>query len=373
MAVPGETECQPVMACGEGLWGNIIVDATTIYVDAAYAGGANDGSSSQPFTTIADAVDAASPGALIAVAAGTYAEDVAIQKPVRLWGVCPDQAILTGGGGEVGAITLGPGATGAEVHGFSVAADNPTAVFVSGAEDVTLAHLWLHDGTGRGLTIESSLGATSVRAERVLVERAHVVGVGVVGADASFHEVVLRDILPRQSDQTNGIGMSIEIHPDTTAAEVAITTSVVERSHDAGILVFGSKASIEQTVVRDISPQPSDLQGGQGIGLQIDPASQAQPQLTATHVLVEAPMPSASLPPAPRPTWRRSSCGTSRPLRSTKRMAEASTSSPISEPGSRRRSPWSTRSSSVATTSGSWPAIRRWNWRASSCARSRRA
>ena len=67
MAVPGETTCRPVMPCAVGRWGDIAVDATTEYVDGAYTGGASDGSESQPWTSIGDAVAAAAPSGLIAI------------------------------------------------------------------------------------------------------------------------------------------------------------------------------------------------------------------------------------------------------------------------------------------------------------------
>src|SRR5262245_39564790 len=73
MAVPGESICHAVMECGAGTWGDIPVDATTVYVDASYPGLDSDGSSQRPFTTISDAVDAAASGALIAVESGSYA------------------------------------------------------------------------------------------------------------------------------------------------------------------------------------------------------------------------------------------------------------------------------------------------------------
>src|SRR5262245_50775857 len=78
MAVPVESACHSVMECGAGKWGDIPIDATTVYVDAFYPGLDSDGSSDKPFTTISDAVAAAASGALIAVAAGSYVEDVEV-------------------------------------------------------------------------------------------------------------------------------------------------------------------------------------------------------------------------------------------------------------------------------------------------------
>ena len=133
MAVPGEATCHPVMECGSGAWGNIPVDASTVYVDAAYAGGISNGSDTQPFTAIADAIAAAPDGALIAVAAGTYDEVVVFNKPLRLWGVCPEQGRGHGqegsafGAASLTAVYLGGAASGSELHGVAVTGDKPTA------------------------------------------------------------------------------------------------------------------------------------------------------------------------------------------------------------------------------------------------------
>src|SRR5262245_45900115 len=84
LAVPGDTECRELVSCGAAPWGDIPIDANTEYVDASYAGTDSDGSANKPWTTISDAVAAASSGAIVAIAAGSYVEDVQlIGKPVR--------------------------------------------------------------------------------------------------------------------------------------------------------------------------------------------------------------------------------------------------------------------------------------------------
>ena len=62
-----------------------VVPGCTTFVDAATKGG--DGSAQKPFATIAAAIDAAEPGAVICVAEGTYAETLkAGEKPFTLAG-----------------------------------------------------------------------------------------------------------------------------------------------------------------------------------------------------------------------------------------------------------------------------------------------
>src|SRR5262249_46228686 len=117
-ALPGETACHPLVDCGQGDFGDVPVDVGTQRVNAAYAGGNSDGSAARPWTTIADEIAAASPGAIVAIAAGTYAEDVVVgSKAVRLWGRCPEM-VEVAGSGNIAAIRIQ--ADGAEVRGLAV-------------------------------------------------------------------------------------------------------------------------------------------------------------------------------------------------------------------------------------------------------------
>src|SRR5579859_5699714 len=94
MAVPGETMCREVAPCGAGAWGDIPVESNTQFVDASFTG-TSDGSMKAPWRTIQQGIDAAASGAIVALAAGSYAENVTFRgalgsgKPVRLWGKCP--------------------------------------------------------------------------------------------------------------------------------------------------------------------------------------------------------------------------------------------------------------------------------------------
>lgn len=83
MAIPGDTECHEVAPCGSDTWGDIPVEANTQFVDQAYSGGNSNGTQADPWITIQEAVDAAAPGAIVAVAAGSYEQDVWIQSFCR--------------------------------------------------------------------------------------------------------------------------------------------------------------------------------------------------------------------------------------------------------------------------------------------------
>ncbi|MBI4703320.1 MAG: DUF1565 domain-containing protein, partial [Deltaproteobacteria bacterium] len=121
MAVPGEASCRPVMPCPPGKWGELPVDEATEHVDGSYAGGDSDGSAAKPWTTIGEAVKAAAPGALVAVAAGTYTEDVLIKgKAVRLWGVCSEKVTIAGTEAEFAAVYIWKGASGSGLGALAV-------------------------------------------------------------------------------------------------------------------------------------------------------------------------------------------------------------------------------------------------------------
>lgn len=117
MAIPGETSCREVADCGAEPWAGIPAEPDTHYVDAAYSGASSDGTVARPWTSIQAAIAAAPPGGSIAIAAGSYVEDLSIRlKPVRLWGRCPGMVEVVSTGGALSAIMIEEGADRSEVH-----------------------------------------------------------------------------------------------------------------------------------------------------------------------------------------------------------------------------------------------------------------
>ncbi len=99
--IPDGTTCVPE-ACGTGTWGNLETADDTVYVDVtANAGG--DGSKDAPFASIQDGLDAQGRDGMVAVAAGTYVENLELTKDhsgIHLAGRCRDLVVVDGSGGS---------------------------------------------------------------------------------------------------------------------------------------------------------------------------------------------------------------------------------------------------------------------------------
>ncbi|RLB59493.1 MAG: hypothetical protein DRI90_15325 [Deltaproteobacteria bacterium] len=310
MAVPGEDSCRDVMECGSGTWGDLPVDGTTQYVDGSYAGGDGDGSEAKPWPTVGQAVAAAAPGALIAVAAGSYSEDVLIQhKPVRLWGRCPEQVAIEATGQSVGpcpptALCILDGADGTEVGGIAIRGAG-IGILLSGSENVLVDRVRLHDNATRGIDAENTLGPTSMDLRGSLIEQNREAGLLVLGAYAVVDASVVRANLPRAADMETGRGLNIQSDCASVPAgaecnlgarsNVTLTRSLIEQNHDMGIYVLDSDVTMDASVVRATLPQVVDQEYGLGVllrpqwsetpnGLQCDPATRSTAVVTRSLI-----------------------------------------------------------------------------------------
>jgi hypothetical protein len=264
MALPGETACREIMPCGRGRWGDVVEDADTQFVDGAFEG-ASDGSAAAPWRTIQEGVDAAAPGATVAVASGVYEEDVVIEdKAVRVHGRCPAMVEVQG---VARAFLVGAGASKTELSGLSCTGE--IGVSVSGSHDVWLDRMHVHDTTVRGVNIVDLLGPTSALVTGSLIEDCATVGAFLGGAHVRVERSVIRDAVPDAVGDAHGIEVQLDVET-MVPATVEIRECLLERNVEAGIAVFGSKATVESTVVRGTVANVATQEGGFGIAAWTD-------------------------------------------------------------------------------------------------------
>jgi hypothetical protein len=269
MAVPGETTCHEVSPCASGKWGDIPIDGATQHVDANYAGTDSDGSAQRPWRLISDAVNAAEPSAIIALAAGTYAGIRLNDKPVRLWGVCP--ALVTvattvagapsvdvradGDGSEIRSLALGGAG-----YGFAAA----------GVQNVLVERVWVRDTASAGVLVDNGFGPTAITLRGCLVEHAAFAGVALQGATAVVESSVVRDTVTSATGDGRGVSA---VHRYGSRANLTVTKSLVERNTDSGIYVWSSDATVEATLVRDTRAIGPDAGFGIAAGASDDQRS----------------------------------------------------------------------------------------------------
>lgn len=344
MAIPGEVACREVAPCGDGPWGDIPLEPDAQHVDATYRG-TGSGTIDQPWTTIQQAVDAAPPGGMVAVAAGSYGDVIIQNKAVRIWGRCPQMVDIRDTNDDFGVVIVG--SDGAELHTLAVSFGGGALVGVSGSLDVVLDRLWLHDAPpqfaalslthlagpatitlrsslleglsalgafadGVGLVVEDSVirdgvspfadgsgagirvnpdadltpGTLTVR--RSVIEQTAGLGVFSLGSIAEVEDSVVRDV--RITGAGPGLGRGISVQHAGSAGQpgvLSVSRSVVAGNADMGVFVYGSDASIDNSVVRGTLLSQSGLDG-RGVNVTVDPTTERQSQLTLSRSVVEA-------------------------------------------------------------------------------------
>lgn len=266
MAVPGDASCRAVMPCGAGSWGDLPIDAETVHVDATYAAPDADGTIDRPWPSIAQAIADAPAGGLVAVAAGHYVASLSIEgKPVRLWGVCPDEVTVTGTDADA-TITIGDGAHGTEIGGLSLTGPG-RGLKLAGSTDVVVDRARIHDNADRGISVSGESSPTSLTVVDTLVESNAVYGVIIIGADVSIERVEVRDTQP-DADGDRGRGISAQRGCVTDACSpslVQVRRSVISDNHDVGVRTSASELRLVDSVVRRTKSRPMDEGGGAGV------------------------------------------------------------------------------------------------------------
>ena len=277
MEVIGKATCQPIGDCGSGTWGKIKTTASTIFVNQSYSGSSPDGSLAKPYITIGAALKAAGAGAHIAVAAGTYKEDLVIDKQATLEGRCAQMMTITGAGKYT--VEVKSSATGSVLRHLAIkGADRGLLVY---GASVTADHMAVQGCEGRGIQVQSK-GTLTLSHSLVAGNRDG--GIVLFGSKATVERGVIRDTGEWAKDKKFGEGISAggDLSGQGRGSELTLRDSLVAGNRTAGIALWSSKATVERSVVRDTRGQASDQQFGFGIQAAVDAA-----QSTGSEVILQ--------------------------------------------------------------------------------------
>ncbi|GAI75187.1 unnamed protein product, partial [marine sediment metagenome] len=97
-----------------------------IYVDTTNTSGVEDGTQTHPFNTITEGVSAVTPGKSVVVAAGTYNEQLIINKSITIQGADQESTIISGLEHAGNLITIE--ADGVKISGFKIDGGSKTDV-----------------------------------------------------------------------------------------------------------------------------------------------------------------------------------------------------------------------------------------------------
>ena len=311
----GFSTCQPIGDCGTGTWGNIMADAKTIFVDQNHKGTSGLGTVNQPYLTIEEAMTYASVDANIAVAAGDYEEDLYINRPITIAGRCAQKVSLyfstsdtidiDAKGVKLSSMTISSKMSGIVLWKNSSAVLQGVVVRNCGKEGILAdvgSHFTMRDslvegnsGVGIGLlgaimdlertvvrdgrpSALGSVGGAGIVASTKLNTSPKVTirgclfdnnrrhGISLWGAEATLERTVIVDTQPQALDQVAGVGIQAA-REDKISSSLTMRDCFVGRNRQLGIGVWGSKATVERTVVRDTHEQASDKVAGAGIAV----------------------------------------------------------------------------------------------------------
>ncbi len=256
--------------CGTGTWGNLEVDAETVFVDAEAASG-GDGSEASPFDTIQPGLDLAGGrgGGLVAVAGGTYAETLELDSDhvgVQLAGRCRALVSLDASVGDSGTpgITIKAGNEPATVSGLTVVDSSYVGVLV-GSGEALLEDLGIESSAYIGLAAgQTSFSATTVRVAGC--EIANNVQTGVYATESRV-EVELSDTTIRDTQTYGGLGgYGIVVSDGGSLSAEAVS---LDGNASVAVLVTESRSEANLTDTTIVGTRPDD-RGSGGYGVQVN-------------------------------------------------------------------------------------------------------
>jgi hypothetical protein len=273
----GATSCANRWQCPGGDYPVVplgIDPGSAQYVNRNFSG-KSDGTRSNPWTTITDALATVKANGAVLVAAGSYAEDLVLDKPgVHLIGSCPDRVSITGSGAVVTPPALYPCAYSGPKAALCIAASAASSVVqalevkgggdgvaVVGATGVKLSLLQVV-GTGRyGIRIEElgrpdgSLAAAGATLDDLSVQGAHGAGIYVGGATVNTVSQVTISATQPLNDY-RGYGMTVLPGAtglgSRTSSDVKLAGLLIVGSADAALHVSGSTATVTDSFLGNL-------------------------------------------------------------------------------------------------------------------------
>ncbi|MCZ7679437.1 MAG: DUF1565 domain-containing protein [Sandaracinaceae bacterium] len=292
--LPGEPGCATLARVAAGEWADGLPAAGVLYVRPGALGGT--GARAEPFGTIAEAIAAASPGTIVALARGRYDEAVLVDRSLTLRGAGPATVLAPLGAAEAPAIDVT--AEGVRLEDLAIAGVDRMGARVRGRGDVDASGLVVDGARDRGILVEeggklrirdsiirnlredpstrsahgglhASTGAT-VEMSSCLLEAnlAHGALIEGPGTTASFTDTAIVD---SRQDALRFFGENVFVD---FGARVTLTRVVSERGHLVGVIGEGDgvELTIDDSVLRDTQdgmigggePFQMPLQCGQG-------------------------------------------------------------------------------------------------------------
>ncbi len=255
-------ECVPA-ACGTGTWGDLEADESTVYVDIAATEG-GDGSEVAPFTSIQAGLDAAGAagGGLVAVAAGTYPESLALNSEhagAHLAGRCRDLVTIDASVGdeETTGLRIDPEAGEVEVSGVAVRDSHHLGVLV-GSGNVRIRDCTVDGNEYIGIAaVQLGSQATALSVESCDVQGNALGGILAYdpGTSVTLHDTIIQDTQPAE-DGVAGIWVF-------GGASLTMESCEVVGNSGLGLVAIDSDTSVSlgETAFRDTQPSGDDEPG----------------------------------------------------------------------------------------------------------------
>ena len=299
MPVVGQGDCVPIgLDCPEEPWHDAATlrdradgyEGDILYV-APDGDDAPDGSRARPYPSIAQALEQARDGDIVAIGAGRYEEELSVLPSVSLVGACAEGTTIAPPDADEQRATIRLSSPrGALLSDLRVSGERP-GVGVGAISSARVQSVWLDQTVNYGLVASGSdnlsieglyvsgtrprpsdrnagvglrlvAGATVTIAHTSLVQN-HEAGLLSEGdTELSIREVLIADTQPRQRDRSNGAGLIAIDGPS-----IHVERSLLAGNHTAAIVASGgaTRLTLSDSVLADTALRQSDMDYGVGI------------------------------------------------------------------------------------------------------------